>query len=71
MLCLVLSMLRQEGNEPHKVFSKCYELLVGWMHPTYQEGDPELRNPPPSSHPRLELLAAGNILLRVWWVVFV
>lgn len=41
------------------------------MHPTYQEGDPELRNPPPSSHPRLELLAAGNILLRVWWVVFV
>lgn len=46
MVCLALSMLRLEGNNTQKVFTKCYHLLVGWMHPCYGEGDPELRSPP-------------------------
>lgn len=35
MLCFALSVLKQEGNNAQKVFTKCYQLLVGWMHPTY------------------------------------
>lgn len=72
MLYMTLSILRQKGNNAQKVFTKCYQLLVGWMHPIYGEGDPELTWLYfASSHLRLVLLAAEKLLLKARWVVFV